>query len=400
MGATAVSEKLSANVVVCICLCFCWLTKYVQQHHICKIKRLTKQGNNEKGCHEIIAAGGIPSLFTLFRESHDSIELMMVSALTVVYLLPSLLDSEMQPSSYINMGVIECLQFLIQASSEDTQVDISPSEIRAASAFAMTNLWFKVLVAKLHLTNSMTLANNDIDQFGPGQPIQDPLSGQRRRFSSVRRRSSLSSQPGDDADNSFLIDAFTSLSVLAAVTEASRYERGQAIGMNVYYEFALIVESVCAVEFARPLAMKEGVLDLLLRWLTSGDLELERPAANTLRNLTLTQDKYTSGWVHCELLNKDALPLIVQRLGSDNFGVRLAMAQIISSLTIAPHTRDGVINAGSVKYLVQLLGSIDIQNEEVALAAGNALLRLAGGSSRPSGTTGYVFRQKKECIVE
>ena len=74
---------------------------------------------------------------------------MMASALTVVYLLPSLLDADAPSSNYVHMSVIECLQFLIRSSRASTELGISSDEIRTASAFAMTNLWFKVLVVNV-----------------------------------------------------------------------------------------------------------------------------------------------------------------------------------------------------------------------------------------------------------
>jgi len=360
---------------------------------------LTKRGCGER-CHEIITSGGMQSLLTLFKTSLESTELMMVSALTVVYLLPSLLDSDEQSSSYIHLGVIGCLRFLIQSSRENSDINISPSEIRTASAFTMTNLWFKVLVPKLRSTED--LANNSITQFRPSGRGGDSFSN--RRFL-LRRRSSLSSQPGEEVDCSTLIDSFTSLSVMAAESEASRQDEKkvmQANDMNVYYEFALIVESICAVEYARPLAMKGMVIKLLLRWLRSGDVELERPASNALRNLTLSQDDYTAGWVHSQLLNDNALVHIVGRLESGDSRVRLAMAEVISRLTVASHTRAGIISARGVKYLVQLLGSVDIQKDEaLALAVGTALLNMVAGAACSGGEAmAFIFPTHVECTFD
>lgn len=340
------------------------------------------------------------SLLTLFKTSSDSTELMLVSALAAVYLLPILLDSDVQYSNYIHLDVIECLQYLIESTKESIEIDISPSEIRTASAFAMTNLWWKVLATKLPSSETMQ-ARHILRRLGPNDDDQ-ALFANRRIIS--RRRSSLSTQTGDDVDCSIMIDAFASLSVVAATMEASRLNSGgsrNATEMNVYYEFALLVESVCAVESARPMAMKEGVLLLLLQWLTSGNLELERPAATSLRNLASTQDDYTAGWVHSQLLNENALVHIVEQLQSDDSGVRLCMAEIISSLTVSPRTRAGIIEARGVKYLVQLLGSVDVRarDETLALAAGNALLRLAlgGGTSESYKARAY---SKKECVIE
>ncbi|KAL7550485.1 hypothetical protein ACHAWF_013717 [Thalassiosira exigua] len=375
-----------------------------QQHKRYKavwgLLRLTEKGTDEHSCHEILASGGMRSLLTLFKTS-DCKELMMVSALTLVYLLPFVLDSDAPPSSDVIIGVIECLQYLIEASVESTGVDISPSEIRTASAFTMANLWFKVLVTKLRSSEAV-LANNCIRRLGPGASNQDPFSG--RDFFS-RRRSSLSSQNGEDVDCSVLIDSFTSLAIMAAEFEASRHGEkwlAQAHDMNVYYEFALIVESICAVEYARPMAIKEGVMTLLLQWLRSGSLDLERPAANAIRNLALTPDNYTAGWVHSELLHANALVHIVKRLRSSDSAVRLAMAEVILSLTVAPHTRAGIIDARGVKYLVRLLSSIDLQAQEEALAvaAGNALLRLAVGTDTSSGGTPSSFIPKSRKSLE
>ena len=84
------------------------------------------------------------------------------------------------------------------------------------------------------------------------------------------------------------------------------------------------------------------------------------------------------------------------------------MADIISSLSVAPHTRAGIIKAKGVEYLVQLLGSLDFQahDEALALTAGTALLRLAMGATSGSGGTNvravYTHRSssKEDCIVE
>ena len=111
--------------------------------------RFTKKGLDTERCQEVLNAGGMRSLLTFFKTNEDSTELMMVSALTVVYLFPVLLDSEVQSSSYVHMGVINCLKFLLLTPDASIDIDISPHEIRTASVFTMTNLWFKVLVPKL-----------------------------------------------------------------------------------------------------------------------------------------------------------------------------------------------------------------------------------------------------------
>ena len=363
--------------------------------------RFTKKGLDTERCQEVLNAGGMRSLLTFFKTNEES-ELMMVSALTVVYLFPVLLDSEVQSSSYVHMGVINCLKFLLQTPDASIDIDISPHEIRTASVFTMTNLWFKVLVPKLR-SSDIIMTNGIMKRYEPGDngdffsDIPSPS----------RRRSSLSSQNGEEFDCSIMIDAFTSLSVTFTADLMKNEELRHANDINVYYEFALIVESICAVEYARPMAMSKGVLELLLQWLDSGEIDLTRPAACALRNLTLTGENYVAGWVHSQLLNDNALPLIVEQLESNDSQVRLAMADIISSLSVAPHTRAGIIKAKGVEYLVQLLGSLEFQahDEALAITAGTALLRLAMGANSWSGGTHVraVTRHstsKEDCIVE
>jgi hypothetical protein len=378
--------------------------------------RLTKRGTNEKRCHEILVAGGMESLLTLFEASFQSKELMTVSSLTVVYLLPMLLDADAPASSGVHMSVIRCLQFLMQASRDSTAIGIASDEIRTASAFAMTNLWFKVLVAKLEASDGRgrgfrhSAAQRVGTTGATARDAQDPFSG-RRGSSRARGRRGPASQTAEHLDYSDVIDAFTSLSITAAESEASRQDEeasgrgdagapGPTHDMNVYYSFALIIESICTWEYAMPVAMKEGVLALLLKWLCSGDSDLERPAANALRNLTLTQDDYVAGWVHSQLLHARALPHIVGRLESADSRVRLALAEAILRLTLGPLTRAGIVEARGVKYLVQLLGSVDSQtrDEALALAAGHALLQLALGTAvctREAQTS-----RRKESIIE
>jgi len=93
-------------------------------------------------------------------------------------------------------------------------------------------------------------------------------------------------------------------------------------------------------------------------------------------------------------VNEDAIPAIVKLSGSAQSDVRLAVAQILSSLSLAPHTRAAINKADGPSYLVQLLihAMQDIPNdtwdEHLALAAGNALLQLTAASMIQS--TGWV----------
>eukprot|EP00957_Ditylum_brightwellii_P149678 11398418-Ditylum_brightwellii.AAC.1 len=163
----------------------------------------------------------------------------------------------------------------------------------------------------------------------------------------------------------------------------------QESDQGLVYNAAVTVESMCAVECARPVAVREGLLKVLVRWLSSGNVELVRPAANALRDLTSPQDEYMAGWIHSQIVNEDALPAIIELSASTQSDVRLAVAQILSSLSVAPHTRAAIVEAKGLSYLVQLLVDTNLVDSEashcewdepLALAAGNALLQLAAGA--------------------
>ena len=172
-----------------------------------------------------------------------------------------------------------------------------------------------------------------------------------------------------------------------------------------------LVEQVCAVEIARPIAVRGGILQILVSWIRSKDREKIRPAASALRYLTSVKDKYMAGWIHSEMVNKGAVQGLAD-LTHDitvTHDVRLAIAQILSSLCAAPHTRAAVVEANSINFLIGILyDHNDPSTEEVALFAGSAILQLtAGAITRASAFcggdldgAGYVAPDKRDSLIE
>lgn len=76
------------------------------------------------------------------------------------------------------------------------------------------------------------------------------------------------------------------------------------------------------------------------------------------------------------------MPAIVKLTTSDQADVRLAVAEILASLSIAPHTRAAVIDNNGLDYLVQLLANYSTADggwngqNPTTLAVGNALCNL------------------------
>jgi len=92
-----------------------------------------------------------------------------------------------------------------------------------------------------------------------------------------------------------------------------------------------------------------------------------------------------AGWIHSQMVNEGALSEIVKLTSELDHGighdVQLAVAQILSSLCVAPHTRAAVVDANGIALLIQFLCEHkESPSEEGALYAGSALLQLAAGA--------------------
>lgn len=129
------------------------------------------------------------------------------------------------------------------------------------------------------------------------------------------------------------------------------------------------------------------MLKIFVKWIRSGAIEKVRPAASALRYLIAIQDKYMAGWIHSQVVNEGAVFEIVKLLNeSVGQDVRLAVAEMLSYLCVAPHTRAAVVRSRGVNYLVALLyehSSPD--SEDIILFACTALLQLAAGAMTGAG---------------
>jgi hypothetical protein len=110
-----------------------------------------------------------------------------------------------------------------------------------------------------------------------------------------------------------------------------------------------------------------------------------------------------AGWIHSQVVNEGAIREIVKLLNeSVGHDVRIAVAQMLSALCVAPHTRAAVVEANCVSYLVALLyehSSPD--SEDMVFCAGSALLQLAAGAlMRASALSDSGSAGKQENVVK
>lgn len=348
---------------------------------------------------EIRSSGGMHSLLQVFRARSTNYELRVVAGMAVAYVLPSFVET----SPSVGLKIVECLRFLSTSRSVSPNgVKISREMMFKASAMGVTAFWMNALEPMLHL--GMSLDDESMER------------------SDLRMMSSASGglvaggvfdQGQQTLELQELLEMTVSLIVHieknceSPLVNTGGAESNEALAMWRYTN----VEQVCTVDVARPIAVREGLLPILVDWIKTKDREKVRPAVSALRYLTSIKDKYMAGWIHSQMVNEGALSEVVKLADDYNAGhdVRLAVAQILSSLCVAPHTRAAVVEARCMFYLIGFLyDHSDQASEEVALYAGRAITQLAAGAITRASVFGgggadildFVSPDKRDSLVE
>jgi hypothetical protein len=342
---------------------------------------------------EIRSSGGLHSLLTLFRTPLILYELKVVTALAVAYVLPSFVESSTQSPPSLALKIVECLRFLATAQAVSRKYDvIAEDEMLQACNAALASFWVHLLEPMLKSKQSTSLES-------------EPL---RRSVSQGRQRG----RGGDQRQEAMALDELLEMTISLIIQMSKQdlsenQERDRDRPLKWSYT---LVEQVCAVEIARPIAVREGILQILVSWISSKDIEKIRPAVSALRYVTSIDDKYMAGWIHSEMVNKGAVKCLADltRDISVTRDIRLYVAQILSSLCAAPHTRAAIVEANCINFLIGILYEhSDPASEEIALFAGRAILQLAAGAiTRASAFNGddldvggYVTPNKRDALV-
>ena len=324
---------------------------------------------------EIRSLGGMHSFLTLFRTNGMTREIQIVAAMSIAYLLPSFVASS-QTSSSLGMKILECLRFLLASRAVTPQgTHISRDEMCQACSMGLNILWIHAI---------QPLMATEISKKSR-QTSRPSLKMSTSR--SMRMRARGGGGVFDQGQESIEIQELVELSV-TMITHIAKLTEGSGLRIDMGYN---IVEQVCEVDAARPIAVREGLLRILVDWIRSKDIARVRPAASALRYLISIDDKYMAGWIHSQVVNEGAVGEIVKLLETPvGHDVRVAVAQMLSALCVAPHTRAAVVEASCVSYLVAMLYEhIDPASEQMVQYAGTALLQLAAGAmTRAGGLTG------------
>lgn len=323
---------------------------------------------NEILRNEIRSSGGMHSFLTLFRTKGTTKELQVVASMAVAYVLPSFVVSS-QTSSSVGLRIVECLRFLVTAKPVTPQnTVITRDEMVKAASVGVNVLWINAIQPLLAIESAKAESKQNRPALRPSASI---------KFGRMRGRTG--SGVFDQGQESIEIRELTELAVSLIAHLAHLSDNPGEMNLDIGYN---IVEQVCEVDAARPIAVREGLLKILVDWIRSKQVDKVRPAASALRYLISIKDSYMAGWIHSQVVNEGAIGEIVKLLNeSVGHDVRVAVAQMISALCVAPHTRAAVVEARCVSYLVALLYEhTSPTSEEMVRYAAYALLQLAAGA--------------------
>ena len=315
--------------------------------------------------NEIRSSGGMHSFLSLFRSKGSNDVLRMAASMAVAYILPSFVVSS-QTSASIGLKIVECLRYLTGSKpihSEWNIDGISRAEMLEAASMGVNILWVNG-VHPLILSEGMKTQPKATDTaLRPTMSLR--LGRSQGRTDQVHE----SYEVWELAES-----AITLIAHLSKVSNLSP-RHPLDVGYN-------IVDQVCELDWARPIAVREGLLSTLVEWTRSKDIDKVRPAISALRYLVSINDRYMAGWIHSQVVNEGCVGEIVKRLNeSIGYDTRVAVAQMLSALCVAPHTRAAVVEARCVGYLVGLLYEHGTpESEGMVQFAASALLQLADGA--------------------
>jgi hypothetical protein len=211
------------------------------------------------------------------------------------------------------LRLLECFKFLL-VDIKDTD-----SETRKCAAVALTHRWMNVIQPCLHHAAAI---NND---------NSSPWSG--RHCGQKNCRHLLQIQQ-------------VTLQAVALLL---------ALADKEVFECIPLMDAMCTVELIQLILAQNGVIKILVRWIKSKTDEFVSSASNALKELTSSSNLYMAGWIHSQLLYEGVIPALIEISPLFQREVRLSAAEILSNLTVAPLTRDAIVNAGGPTFLVNLL---------------------------------------------
>jgi hypothetical protein len=307
-------------------------------------------------------------MIALFRSPDATKELQVIATLAIAYILPSYVKSSDSPSSSLGSKIVKSLHFLFTTSKPVTPrgEEISITEMRQASIMGVHTFWFYSLAPFL---------NNKASYLSIENALLPKTVFSTTRRGRLEQNPNEKSQPPEQYELQELLNLTVSLITFMAKTNS-----------NLTSFFFPTVQHMCTVDVARPIAVRKGLLEVLLRWMRSRELEKVRCATISVNLLACTQDDYMAGWIHSQIVDDGVLAAIIDLSLSETVPVRqdvqLAVAEILLTLCTGPHTRKAAYDSTCIQSLINMLNNFDDDmSQKVAFAAGKALLQLVIGTT-------------------
>jgi len=272
---------------------------------------------------EIQTSGGMHSLLTLFRSSPDGQEIKIVAALAVAYLLPCYTDPDGLLVRNLGLRVITCLRYVVRSSDEVYIEGLDPPTMRQSVALALTHIWLSLEPLLSDKGTSEEQDHEESKSIGALSTVSERMPrAQRHRIRGPLAKSFALKNVGDRLHSldprrdltevQKLLEQSVSLIVTLAEKIIPSFSGSDgSLGASASsFGIILAVESVCSVEPARSIAVREGLLGVLVQWLNSGHNDLVFPAAKSMRFLTTLDDSYMAGWIHSQIVNENAREFI------------------------------------------------------------------------------------------
>lgn len=292
-------------------------------------------------------------MLALFRSNGATRELKIIASLTVAYLLPSFVKSGARPSaSDIETKIVEFLHFLYTTSDPfiSKREEISLAEMRKASRMGVRLLYYYIV---------------------SGVPSKEEVAVDRP-FSTVRRAhlhlQTVEIKPQEVSNKQHVLETIVSLIIRMARSDD-----------DLDSSFVQLVGDFCSIDILYPIIIRKRLPETFVTWMQSQDADKIRCAVISLKQISCADDRYMAGWFHSKIVDEGAL-LEIEKLSVSKTvtqDVRLAVAEILQSLCLAPHTRGTGVKMRCIDCLVSLLYGFDVSpSENVAFVAGSALLQL------------------------
>lgn len=319
------------------------------------------------------------ALLDEFHSEAAKQELKVATALAVAYLLPACIKSNDPPCSAVGLQIVDCLRFLFTPRPTMIRGEmIDVRDLCHASVTGVYTFWRNALSPAL----SRALSRREALMSGSTTPLERPSLMTRRNLDLHEEASGGALVAGRNQQRDVLeLEELLRQTIALIVQMAKRTELitddSDVVFKSAQQLLYKLVKQVCAIDMARPIAAREGLLDVLASWIRSQDEETMCAGVVSVKGLAAARDGYMAGWIHSLIVDKGVLSKIVPlSQTTTSITVQVAVAETLLSLCRAPHTRTAVVESGGISCLVSFLRGFAgaSSNQRAAFAAGKALL--------------------------